>query len=77
MALMADDKPGPTGDYPQGKFDDSDEGGLQLAVSHQITGKHRVVRIDFGKPTIWYAMDADTALAFASLIVKHATALKE
>ena len=67
---------GPTKDYPQGKLDEFDEGGLNIAVSHEIRGQHRVVRVDFGKPLAWLAMDAETTMAFASLIVKHAMALK-
>jgi hypothetical protein len=74
---MPIDKPGPTHDFPQGKLDSNDEGGIGVAVSHQIKGKHRVVRIDFGKPVVWFALDADSALAFASLIVKHAMELKQ
>jgi hypothetical protein len=34
------------------------------------------VRIDFGKPTAWIGLPPDQALAFASLIVKHAMAMK-
>ena len=70
------DAPGPTNDFPHGKLNEFDEGGLNIAVSHEINGRHRVVRIDFGKPIVWTAMDAETTMAFASLLVKHAMALK-
>lgn len=66
------DKLGPTGDFPRGKLNETDEGGLQLAI-----GKEKdTVRIDFGKPVVWFALPADQALAFASLVVKHAMELK-
>lgn len=66
------DKPGPTGDYPQGKLDEFDEGGLNIMISsHQ-----GVVRLDFGKKTAWIGLPPDEALAFASVIVKHAMKLK-
>ena len=67
---------GPTHDHPRGKLDEFDEGGLNIAVSHTVNGAHRVVRVDFGNPVAWVAMDAETTMAFASLLVKHAMALK-
>lgn len=74
---MNKDKPGPTGDFPEGKLNPDDEGGLNIAVSHEIRPSGAaVVRIDFGSPTAWVAMGADQALAFASIIVKHAMELK-
>jgi hypothetical protein len=69
---MTDDKPGPTGDFPQGKLNQDDEGGIQIAIGSDSGA----VRIDFGKPTAWFALPPDEALALASVIVKHAMALK-
>jgi hypothetical protein len=69
---MPTDKLGPTGDYPRGKLDETDEGGIAIAISQY----RETVRVDFGKPTAWFALPPDQALAFASLIVKHAMALK-
>ena len=67
------DAPGPTGDFPHGELNDDDEGGVQIAVG-QENGK---VVVKFGKPVAWIGLDADAALTFASIIVGHATALKE
>ena len=69
---MSDDQLGPTGDFPIGKLNPDDEGGLNCAISQE----NGVVRIDFAKPTAWIGLPPDHALAFASTIVKHAMALK-
>lgn len=66
------DRPGPTGDFPSGRLNETDEGGLAIAISEE----RGHVRLDFGKPTAWIAMSPDQALAFASAIVNRAMALK-
>ena len=68
---MIDDL-GPTGDFPLGKLNPDDEGGLKLAISQE----KGVVRIDFGKPTAWIGLPPDLALEFAATIAKHALMLK-
>lgn len=65
-------KPGPTHDFPKGKLNDEDEGGLKIAISIQDS----VVRIDFGEPTAWIGLPVEEALAFASLIVGKAIELR-
>lgn len=62
-------KPGPTGDFPEGKLDDDDEGGLNVAISHDLDGN---VRLDFGEPTAWIAMGHLQARELARLIIEHA-----
>lgn len=64
---------GATGDFPRGKFSADDEGALRLAISH----KDRTVIIDFGTPTKWIGLDADTALAFAEAVAHHAKECKK
>jgi hypothetical protein len=64
---------GPTGEFPLGKLNADDEGGINIAIGSESGN----VRIDFGEPTAWIALPPDQALAFASLIVKHAMALKQ
>jgi hypothetical protein len=66
------EKLGPTGDYPRGKSSEDDEGGLVLKIS----SPDDTVRVEFGTPTAWIALDADAALAFASGIIDHAMRLK-
>jgi hypothetical protein len=64
-------KLGGTGDFPRGKLNASDEGGLQLAIGV----KDRTVIIDFGKSVVWLGLDKRTALQFAESIRKHAETL--
>jgi hypothetical protein len=63
--------PGPTGDFPRGKLDEYDEGGLALGIS-QYKG---TVRFDFGKQIRWFSLPPDQAMKFAELILQHAEAL--
>jgi hypothetical protein len=59
---------GATGNYPQGKLDDTDEGELTIA----ITRADGIVRIEFGKPVAWIAMSPEHAVGLARLLLKHA-----
>jgi len=63
---------GPTGEFPQGKLNPDDEGALNCAISHE----NGCVRIDFNKKIAWIGLPPDHALAFAKLIIEHATMLK-
>lgn len=66
-------KIGPTGDFPRGKFNASDEGALRIAVGTQGD----CVVIGFGKEVAWLAMPKGQAMALASLIVRHAADLPD
>lgn len=58
-------------DYPRGKKYPDEEGELSVVMSADIqTG---CVRIDFGKPIQWLALDPTIAVEFATLIVGKAT----
>jgi hypothetical protein len=63
-------KIGATGDFPDGKINPSDEGGLMIAVTKE---EGRVV-IHFGKPTAWIGFDTEGAVAFALMVLKNAGA---
>jgi hypothetical protein len=66
-------KLGATGEFPDGKVNEDDEGGLMCAVGD--VGD--TVRIDFGpKPVAWLALDPDAAIAFATAIIDRAMAIK-
>lgn len=66
-------KPGPTGDYPHGKLYEDDEGGINVALSnHEAPDGTLMVRFDFGKAVKWLSLPREQAVAFASLILKHA-----
>jgi len=63
---------GPTGDYPRGKLNETDEGGLNVG----ITVDEGVVKVIFNKPTAWVGLDKASALAFAETIKRRADELK-
>jgi hypothetical protein len=66
--ILADPPIGPTGDYPLGKLNPDDEGGLRIG----ITNKDGAVIINFGTPVAWFGMPQDQAINFARLIMKKA-----
>lgn len=70
--VVHDYRPGPTGDFPKGKLNEDDEGGLQIVVTHD----EGVVKVAFGKPTAWLGLPPEEAVQLAGLIVKHAMDLK-
>ena len=71
---MKTPRPGPTGDYPHGKLNPDDEGGINVALSRQTAPDGTpMVQLDFGKPVAWLSLPREQAIAFALLILKHAT----
>lgn len=65
---------GATGDFPQGRLSDDDQGGLRVAIAADT--RNGIVRVDFGKPVAWFGLDKATALALADKLRKYASALK-
>lgn len=59
---------GATGDFPKGRLNKSDEGGIQFAVG---SDGDKVI-LDFGKPVHWIGMDAEQAADLASYLMKQA-----
>lgn len=72
MTDESEPKLGATGDYPQGKLDPTDEGGLALAISSDPA--RRKVRIDFGKAVAWIAFSPNDARALAMSLIERARA---
>jgi hypothetical protein len=66
--MGADEVLGPTGDYPDGKLDESDDGALQMAITAE---KGRVLVV-FGKPIAWIGLEPKDAREMAVLLVKQA-----
>jgi hypothetical protein len=65
---------GATGEFPQGKLDDTDEGALKIGVAYdKLNG---IVRVEFGKPTAWIGLPPPEAIQFAQLLLRHAGAKK-
>jgi hypothetical protein len=63
--------PGPTGDFPQGKLNESDEGGLNILVTTQ---KGNVI-VAFGKPVAWIGLPPKDAIELANMIIRKAKGL--
>ena len=71
---MSDEqKPGATGQFPQGKLQPNDEGELKMVIS----SNDELVKIDFGKATAWIAFPKAQAIDFAILLLKHCGVLIE
>ena len=64
-------KPGKTGDFPEGKLNEDDEGGLVMSIGYD--SKKNVVVINFGTPVMWVGMAPEQAIEFANLIIANAT----
>lgn len=64
---------GPTGAFPYGKADASDEGELQMALA----ADHRagIVRLAFGKPIAWLGLPSTEARALAAALIEKADEL--
>lgn len=65
---------GATKDFPKGKLNEADEGGLNLAVTHTDGADGRVI-VHFGSPVVWIGFTREEAIAIAEMIKKHAESL--
>lgn len=63
---------GPTGEFPEGRLADHDEGEIQIAVTHS-QGK---VVINFGSPVAFIGFTPEQADDIAYLILKHSVDAK-
>lgn len=63
-----DNKLGATGQFPEGKLNEEDEGELRLAVGADLDNKK--VIIDFGKLVAWIALSPKDARQLAEVIRK-------
>jgi hypothetical protein len=59
---------GPTGEYPLGRLNPTDEGEIVVGVTTEGPN----VVIAFGKPVAWLAMPAAQAKQLAGLLMLHA-----
>lgn len=72
---IKDFKLGPTGTFPRGKIDDTDDGAFRFAVS--IDPSHGIIRIDFGTPTAWLGFPASDARKLAAVLIEKANELEK
>lgn len=63
------DRLGPTGDFPRGKLNRHDEGGLRLGLGVRADG---TVMIDFGTPVRSIGMSPRDAAEMGSKLIKAA-----
>jgi len=68
-------KLGPTGRFPQGQADATDEGEIRLAIAadHQ----QAIVRLAFGKPIAWLGLPSNDARALAQMLIDKADELDQ
>jgi hypothetical protein len=66
-------KPGPTGDFPDGKISPDDDGGLVFKIIKDVENQ-RII-LDFGKNVSWLGFLPEQALEFAKILVDDATEL--
>jgi len=59
---------GATGEFPEGKITDDDEGEIQFGV----TTKDEKVVLNFGKPVAWFGMTRDQAEKLGRLLINRA-----
>jgi hypothetical protein len=64
-------KPGKTKDFPRGKLNEHDEGGLRIAIAVQ----DKTVIVDFGTSTAWIGLDKATALALGQSLIEKANSI--
>ena len=70
---MTTKKPGATGEFPQGKISDDDEGALNVSIHADMAT--RTVVLQFGKPISWLGLDKATTLRLADLLISRAREL--
>lgn len=68
---MSKPKLGATKDFPRGQFDNSDEGGLRMALGI----KDKTVILDFGTQVTWLGLGKAEALELGNALIEKANQL--
>lgn len=66
-------KPGPTGQFPNGKINDYDDGEIAVKVGCQ----NNIIVIEFGTPIQWFGMPKKHAQVFIEILKKYLNELKD
>lgn len=61
---------GSTGNFPDGRLNESDEGEIRFGVA--ADPENKVVVLNFGKPVAWLGMPPDLARQLALSLLKNA-----
>jgi len=67
------DQPGATGQYPNGKLNEHDEGELQIKIGTE----NGAVVMHFGKEIMWLGLSPTDARGLAALMLKNADLLEK
>lgn len=70
---MTTRKIGPTGDYPEGKLNEADEGGLRVAIG---VHDNRII-LQFGKQVSWLGMDPENAQSMGEKLIQMAQTIRD
>lgn len=62
-------KLGATGNFPNGKINDEDEGQIAIGIAHTEEGK---IIMNFGKAVKWIGFTKEEAKVIAESLLKHA-----
>ncbi len=65
------EKLGPTGKFPRGKMNESDEGELKISIGKNKEGK---IILKFGTPVTWIDLDPEDAIAIGQSLIEKALA---
>ena len=57
---------GATGEFPEGKLNQNDEGEIRFGVA--ADREHNKIILNFGKPVAWIGMSPGQAIALADLL---------
>jgi len=68
-----EEKIGPTGEYPDGKLGEDDEGEIRFGVA--LDRANGIVQVDFGKPVAWLGLPSAAARDLGLSLIRKAAQL--
>jgi len=71
---MADQKLGPTGNFPRGKVSDDDAGELAIGVGIDVP--NGIVVVNFGTPVQWLGFSPTQSREIADMLIAKAAELE-
>lgn len=66
---MSNEKPGATGQFPEGKIGEDDEGELLVQIAYDA--EHGLIRVEFGKPVAWLMLKPQDSVDLGKMLVEH------
>ena len=71
--MNGEQEAGPTGKFPEGKLNKSDDGELMMAMA--VDHEKKVVILNFATPVAWIGLPKEQALALGESIINKANEL--